>query len=285
MNEDQVSISPVTDLRGAPATEVSLRANDNYKLLLPATVSFDRLPAVAIEWLDYFSFALANHTTVVESLQRRIKQEFPDVKWPNRAAVDGWYELVVGAPLVICNHQSAEKVWHYLADKGWTCDQAGRYHWPEANGALVIGKFIEWFRSDVTLRALPIRFGVELQGGAVSEVVQLCKDWPIAALINTFKQDSTAAGQLRRELKGHRLSVTLHDTVDWISPMVTGPGGVVEKAVASYKNELAPVVMDDPFLPCGVAVAVAQGVYAEGLVAGSPVTDRHPNPYTTNTDL
>lgn len=264
---------------------VTLRSDNRYALTLPATDSFEQLPAVAREWLDYFGFVLANHSTVVESLSRRIKQELSDVTWPNRVAVDGWYELVVGAPLVICDHKSSENVWHYMADKGWTRDQSGRYHWPETNGPLTIGRYIEWFRGDSALRGLPIRFGVDVQEGSVQDIVQLCKDWPVAALINTFHDNPELSDQLVRELKGHRLTVTLQNTADWISPMVSGPGGVVEKALATYTHGRAPVVIDDPFLPCGIAAAVARGIYADGLVAGAPVTDGATNPYTTNIDL
>lgn len=285
MNEDQVEISSITDRKGAPASRVCLRSDTRYTLNLPAVRSLNEISAVAKEWLEYLSFIRANKTTLIESLQRRVKQGFPDLSWPKQARVDGWYELVVGAPLVICDQNTAERVWQHLTDKGWISDQSGRYHWPEANGALSIGKYIEWFRSDPTLRVLPVRFGIEVKGGPVADVVALCKDWPIAALINAYPADSSAADQLRRELKGHRLSVSMYETANWISPAVTGPSGVVEKAIAMFNEGVAPVLLDDPALPWGLTAAVARGVYADGLVAGAPVTSGLINPYTTNVDL
>lgn len=284
MNQDLVTITAVTDVRGAPATRVALRTNDRYALTVPDIHSAAQIPAPAAEWLEFAADALANHTTVGAALQALVKQKDPSRHWPKTTAVDGWYELVVGAPLIIGSHAAVVQAQAYLADKGWNHDQAGRFHWPEAHGALHADHFMEHFRTDAVLRVLPVQFGLSTTPNSVSDTVLLCKDFPIEALIDPFIGNQAAVNQLSRELAGHRLTAKIYRSTDFINPVTTGPAAVVEKALAAFDQGSGPVLLDDPFMPWGWSAAVARGVYASGLIAGA-IMDPEKSPYVVNGDL
>ncbi len=283
MNADDVTLTSITDRRGAPATRVSLRADDRYALTVPEIHSIEQLPAASREWLDLFIQVKHTGPSLVEYLQHGIKQAVYEHSWPQRAVVEGWYELVLDAPLIVGTHGVVQQAWQYLADRGWTSDQAGRFHWPEAKGALTIPHMIELFRTDPILQLLPVQFAVRIHGGSVADTITMCKDYPIAALIDPYPDSESDAQQLRRELVGHRLSVGIYQSTHFISPAVLGPNGTISQAADAYAHDAGVVVLDDPFMSWGPTASVARGLYASGVIAGPPSNTA--DPYITNADL
>lgn len=284
MNADDVTLTSITDRKGAPATRVSLRVDDRYALTVPAIHSFEQLSAASREWLELFMQVKHTGPSLVAYLQHQIKQSVHDHAWPQRVQVEGWYELILDAPLVVGMHGAVKSAWQYLADRGWTSDQAGRFHWPEAKGALTIPHMIELFRTDPILQPLPLQFAVRVHGGSVSETIAMCKDYPVAALIDPYAEREADASLLRRELAGHRLSVGVYDSTHFVSPAVLGPNGCITQAAEAYAHDAGVVVLDDPFMSWGPIASIARGLYASGVIAGPPLSTGS-DVYTTNADL
>lgn len=288
MNEELFSLSEVTDRRGAPATQVALISDNSKRLFTAATTSLHSLGPVTRGWLELFTETAEKSTTVVDWLRQEIGQRVRIQARP-RAKVEGWYELIVGWPLLMTTLPAAVAIHQELEHKGWLKDAAGRFHWPEEHKLQSVADYFDFFRTDKTIRDLPVRFALPHSlpiefNPTVAQLIDLLQNWPIGAVIDLSLSPNDLL-QLNSEIKGHRLAVELISGAEFVHPTLHDPKTVVGLAVAAYHDNKSLVVHDDPILPSGLAAEIAAGVSAQALIAGSPVTTGLPNPYTALEEL